>query len=448
MSSRLIGRQVRTCLTRHRQAVVLTSSSINNFAVSGQIRLFCSAGDGAPKKSFQDTLNKMKKDSENSDAIVPPAPGSAAPKVDAKDSTEGVEGEVKMEEKEEGVEAPKEGDAEASAPSSFNWGAFTTKLADMGRSTVSSVSSLFQEKPKSALDYEVEKSYLRRKIHQALTFTQTAEARVEGEDGYDGPREMVWVKDPLSPWDSMKARMAQSPLIKDLLKRTFKVTQAASETTAGKKLGVAGQAVQDKIDDVREYWETTQNPVVYSLAGAWENVTGETEEGQCIRDFQKLDPHFNKEEWAAEVCQELVPAVIKAHLSGNISPHRKIMGEAVYQKLIADIRIRKQEGLVFDSTVIDCEERAVELKYPEGSDSAYIVGHYAVQQLYCVKNREGEIIEGDESDIRMRIYTMLFQQHLEEVPTSLKTPSGAPVNEHYMVWKIVDYQFGEMIPYL
>jgi len=48
----------------------------------------------------------------------------------------------------------------------------------------------------------------------------------------------------------------------------------------------------------------------------------------------------------------------------------------------------------------------------------------------------------------MRIYTMLFQQHLEEVPTALKTPSGAPVNEHYMVWKIVDYQFGEMIPYL
>ena len=30
------------------------------------------------------------------------------------------------------------------------------------------------------------------------------------------------------------------------------------------------------------------------MAGAWENVTGETEEGQCIRDFQKLDPHFNK----------------------------------------------------------------------------------------------------------------------------------------------------------
>ena len=32
-------------------------------------------------------------------------------------------------------------------------------------------------------------------------------------------------------------------------------------------------------------------------------------------------------------------------------------------------------------------------RFPEGSDSAYIIGHYAVQQLYCVKNKEGEIIE-------------------------------------------------------
>jgi len=48
----------------------------------------------------------------------------------------------------------------------------------------------------------------------------------------------------------------------------------------------------------------------------------------------------------------------------------------------------------------------------------------------------------------MRIYTFLFQQSLEEVPTSVKTPAGVTVNDHYMVWKIIDYQFGEMIPYL
>lgn len=39
-----------------------------------------------------------------------------------------------------------------------------------------------------------------------------------------------------------------------------------------------------------------------------------------------------------------------------------MMGDAVYNKLNADIRIRKQEGLVFDPTVIEVDERAVEFK--------------------------------------------------------------------------------------
>ena len=54
----------------------------------------------------------------------------------------------------------------------------------------------------------------------------------------------------------------------------------------------------------------------------------------------------------------------------------------------------------------------------------------------------------------MRIYTFLFQQHIEEVEVKFPTtgtdsPSNSTtVTEHYMVWKIMDYQFGEMIPYL
>lgn len=34
-----------------------------------------------------------------------------------------------------------------------------------------------------------------------------------------------------------------------------------------------------------------------------------------------------------------------------------------------------------------------QFRYPEGAEAAYIIGHYAVQQIFCVKNRQGEIIE-------------------------------------------------------
>jgi hypothetical protein len=55
-----------------------------------------------------------------------------------------------------------------------------------------------------------------------------------------------------------------------------------------------GNAVQDKVGAVREIWETSQNPLVYTMSGVWDAVTGDTEEGIAIREFRKLDPGFMK----------------------------------------------------------------------------------------------------------------------------------------------------------
>ena len=55
--------------------------------------------------------------------------------------------------------------------------------------------------------------------------------------------------------------------------------------------------------------------------------------------------------------------IIRSHLKGKISQHKHIMGEAVYNKLQSDIRIRKEEGLVFDHNILDIDEREVQMKY-------------------------------------------------------------------------------------
>lgn len=46
--------------------------------------------------------------------------------------------------------------------------------------------------------------------------------------------------------------------------------------------------------DAREFWETTQNPIVYRISGAWESMTAPTEEGMAVAEIQKLDPDFVK----------------------------------------------------------------------------------------------------------------------------------------------------------
>jgi hypothetical protein len=78
--------------------------------------------------------------------------------------------------------------------------------------------------------------------------------------------------------------------------------------------------VKDKLEDAREIWETSQNPIIYTLSGIWDNVTGKlivktiplcgleccwnsgtTEEGRCIAQIRKLDPGFDKVDYVGNI---------------------------------------------------------------------------------------------------------------------------------------------------
>lgn len=427
----------------------------NNLEENSASSAKTSAGEESSVSNISDNSGNVKADvspnGSSTDESAPPSSEGTDTKGDSKNDKEEGSDETAKTERTSADTTAESGLGSGFKMPTIAWSSIAARISTLSTSAVQAIKDAMKEQP------EVEKTTLRRKIHQAVTFRRASEGEEfsaeDREDQYDGPTALVSVAEPLTAWEAMRARLSSSPLISDIMKRTSRVSKAASETTVGKKVGEATNVVQDKVHDIREYWETTQNPLVYSMAGAWENLTGETEEGQCIRDFQKLDPHFSKEEWAEEVKTDVVPRFIKAHLIGNMSEFKGMMGEAVWNKLMADIRIRKTEGLVFDPNVLDVDERQITMKYPEGSDSAYIIGHYAVQQLFCVKNRTGEIIEGNEGDVRMRIYTFLFQQHMEEKEVTIPAPKGSGkkdvvTTEHYMVWKIVDYQFGEMLPYL
>lgn len=156
---------------------------------------------------------------------------------------------------------------------------------------------------------EGKESYLNRRVHQAESFRRKAvkdeeededltdaerEAKEAKEREEAGPSAIVVVKDPKSAWESMKERLQDSPFIREILKNSRKVGKQAAATDLGKQATDMGKSVQDKIEDARNFWETSQNPLVYTMSGVWDSLTGETEEGIAIAEIKKLDPHFNK----------------------------------------------------------------------------------------------------------------------------------------------------------
>lgn len=286
-----------------------------------------------------------------------------------------------------------------------------------------------------------QKSTLERKVVQAATFKRAEPTQPKDSDsGEDvksetdaakGPGAIVVVKESKSAWEQMKARLQDSPLIREFLRTSKNAGKVASQTDVGKQAMAGAQNIRDKLEDAREFWETSQNPIVYTLSGVWDNLTGETEEGVTIAEIRKLDPNFLKEDFINEVRTTLATDLIKAHLGGNLNKIKDWLGEGLYKKLAADIRERK--GYTFDSNILFIEENQVQLRRQENG-MPYIVVVYSVQQINCIRDKNGEIKEGGENEVRMKFYSMAFQQSYEEAEGTVK-------------WKVIEYLFVGDVPY-
>jgi mitochondrial import inner membrane translocase subunit TIM44 len=101
---------------------------------------------------------------------------------------------------------------------------------------------------------------------------------------------------------------------------------------------------------------------------------------------------IQQEEFAEEVKRTLIPNIIKAQLEGNTSALKPWLGEGVYNKLAADIRTRKHDGIKFDSTILDIDENQIVMRFLENG-GAVIAVVYMVQLINCIRNRKDEIIE-------------------------------------------------------
>jgi len=265
-----------------------------------------------------------------------------------------------------------------------------------------------------------------------------AEEGAAGEAAADvkdlpGQGQLVAVKEEPTAWEKMGERLRHSPLIQQLL-RTGKLV---GRSPVGRAAGKAAGAVGDKLEDAREAWETSQNPLVYKLSGWYDDLTADTEEALAVREFRRLDPGWDPNEWKADVVEDFLPGFLRAFLRGDARALKDWCGEGVYGKLKQEIRKRKADGLVLDTQVLGLEnDEIVAIKADEGAGQPpMVVLQVMAQQVNCVRNREGEVVEGAEDQIRANYYMIAFQREYREETGEL-------------VWSVADMMLVGAFPYL
>ncbi|TDH68717.1 hypothetical protein CCR75_009176 [Bremia lactucae] len=245
------------------------------------------------------------------------------------------------------------------------------------------------------------------------------------KEQYKGTSALVAVKGEESAWQRVSARFREAPIIQGILD----AAKQAVKTEAGKKVWQTTKQVKDKISDaqeeVLEVWETSQNPWVYRLSSIYDGLFGETSMGVAIKEIRRAEPNFILEEWKESVEEVVLPGVLEAFLRGNSRDIKKWFGEAAYSRVNIAIRERKSEGLVMDPHVLSIDNVEVIEATADDKQAPIILMRFRAQQINCIHNREGDVVEGSEDEVLAYYYIFAFQRDYDEEQETLR-------------WKIVD----------
>ena len=108
---------------------------------------------------------------------------------------------------------------------------------------------------------ENQPSVLKRKVG----FQDQDQAPTETKD-FDPREAQLMVIEQEDTWKELRERLRKAPIISDILDGTQRARKRINETSAAKR-------VKDLGEDAREFWETSQNPLVYQASSIVDAVT-------------------------------------------------------------------------------------------------------------------------------------------------------------------------------
>eukprot|EP00277_Geminigera_cryophila_P014023 CAMPEP_0179445344 /NCGR_PEP_ID=MMETSP0799-20121207/28786_1 /TAXON_ID=46947 /ORGANISM="Geminigera cryophila, Strain CCMP2564" /LENGTH=433 /DNA_ID=CAMNT_0021233285 /DNA_START=139 /DNA_END=1440 /DNA_ORIENTATION=- len=151
-----------------------------------------------------------------------------------------------------------------------------------------------------------------------------------------------------------------------------------------------------------------------------DRVFGETEMSLCMAEIKKDDPSFNTRIFLTKLEKETIPFIMNSYLTDQLADMEDMLTERSTAMLGAVIKERLKNGLRLDPTILDLDE--VELREARLVDGEpVLIVRYETQQVHCVRNKKGEIMEGSESEIRRIHYVWAmvrnFSEDLSDPPT-------------------------------
>ncbi|XP_071534869.1 mitochondrial import inner membrane translocase subunit TIM44 isoform X2 [Panulirus ornatus] len=156
-------------------------------------------------------------------------------------------------------------------------------------------------------------------------------------------------------------------------------------------------------------WKTrldeSDNPVVRAsvllkdkVSELFGGVFQRTELSEALTEICKMDPTFDKERFLLECEYDMIPNVLEAMIKPDLEILQDWCYERAYSVLATPVKQAFQLGFTFHSKVLDVDN--VDLVMGKVMDEGPVLAvSFQSQQIMCLRNNKGEVVEGDPSKV-------------------------------------------------
>lgn len=142
-------------------------------------------------------------------------------------------------------------------------------------------------------------------------------------------------------------------------------------------------------------------------------VFAENEQAQVVGEIRELDPSFEVSAFLDMVERSMIPQVLDAYLAGDVGVLRGVCTDEAWRMLKASAVERAASGFVMDRSVLDVSD--VELSSARFlGETPVLIITFTAQQVNCVYDSKGVVVEGAVDDIRAVYYAWALVQEEED----------------------------------
>ncbi|KAK3163438.1 hypothetical protein QOZ80_1AG0003710 [Eleusine coracana subsp. coracana] len=215
-------------------------------------------------------------------------------------------------------------------------------------------------------------------------------------------------------WEALKNKMRGHPVYKRVNEYTKPVVNIGQEVA----------------EDVRERWETSDNPVVQKIQDWNESVFEETTTAITFKEIRQRDPSFSLPDFVGDV-QEMIKPVLTAYAKGDVETLKKFCTKHVIERCKGERQAYAAQGMFFDHKILHISDADV-LETKMMGSAPIIIVIFQTQQIYCIRDKEGQVTEGGQDVIQTVYYHWAMQlMDSDEVPEE---------ESYYPVWRLREMQ--------